>query len=249
MESFKTIESPGFVLKRETLSPLAAEYKFNELILEDLDQYPGFYDHFHIPVNEDEKKPRSIFAITKDMTFVQMDEFIRNTAAFKKDFGTKFDAVIGRLMMQNNPVTCIRIYMDDYTALPLLIERYKQHGVEFLPNRSIKPYSSLITIRKYMRLEEIIPSFYRDLELSDTYYFKVNKYVTWPKFEAISIAIRNNNNHKVYDAAQAGYYNYDGIIELVRIYDPKATLDNLIFLKEKYDIEIERALYQIAQIS
>lgn len=246
MESAKTIESMGFVLKKETLSLLESEHKFSELILEDLDPYPGFYDHFHIPLSEEEKKPRSIFALTKDMTFVQMDEFIRNTNSVKSNFGTRFDAVIGRLMLQNNPVTCIRIYMDDYTALPLLIERYKQSGIEFLPYRTVKPYSSLITIRKFMRLEKIVPNFYRDLELKDTYYFKVDKYVQWSKFETISINIRNNNNHKVYDAAQAGYYNPDGIVEMIRIYDPKATLDNLIFLKEKYDIEIERSLYQLA---
>jgi hypothetical protein len=245
MESTKTIESLGFVIKKETLKLLVSEHKFNELILEDLDPYPGFYDHFHIPVNEDEKKPRSIFAIIKDMSFEQMDDVTRITSAIKKNFSKRFDAVMGRLTFQNNLVTSIRIYMDDYSALPQLIDLYKLSGIEFLSSRPVKPYSTLINIRKYMVLEQIIPTIYRDTELKDTYYFTVEKFVNWPKFETVSLNVRNNNNHKVYDAAQAGYYSRYGIVEMVRIYDQKATLDNLLYLKEKYEIEIERSLYQL----
>jgi hypothetical protein len=50
----------------------------------------------------------------------------------------------------------------------------------------------------------------------------------------------------VFDAAQAGIYNRAGVLELVRIYDPKSTLDHLLYLKQKYDLEISRSLYQIA---
>jgi hypothetical protein len=226
---------------------LESEFRFNELILEDLDPYPGFYDHFHIPLSEDEKKPRSIFALIKEMSFEQMDDFIRMTSTIKENFEPVFDAVMGRLNFQNSLATCVRIYMEDYNALPQLIELYKQNGLQFLPTRSVKPYNTMINLRKFMVLEQIVPTIYRDTELKDTYYFVVDKYVTWPKFEAISLNIRNNNNHKVYDAAQAGYYNKNGIVEMVRIYDQKATLDNLLYLKEKYDIEIERSLYQLAK--
>lgn len=246
MENPKSIESLGFVIKKETLCLLASEHKYNELILEDLDPYPGFYDHFHIPVNEEEKKPRSIFAVTKDLSFEQMNDFIRMTSNIRKSFDKRFDSVMGRLTFQNGLVTCIRIYMDDYNSLPALIEAYRQQGIEFLQTRNVKPYSSVINIWKYMLLEEIVPGIYRDTELKDTYYFKVSRYVSWPKFEVITANVRNNNNHKVYDAAQSGYYSHDGIIEMVRIYDQKATLDNLIFLKEKYELEIERSLFQLA---
>ncbi len=245
MENPKTIESLGFVVKKETLSLLASEYKFQELILEDLDPYPGFYDQFFIPVNENEKKPRSIFAITKELRFEQLNDFIRMTREIKKTFTYRFDAVLARLTFQNEMVSAIRIYMDDYSALPKLIEMYKSKGTAFQVSKTVKPYSSLIQIWKYMALEEVIPNIYRDNELADTYYFKVKNYVNWNKFESLTFAIRNNNNHKVYDAAQAGYYSPEGIIELVRIYDQKATLKNLEFLKEKYEVEIERSLFQL----
>lgn len=246
MENQKLVQSLGFLIKKETLTPFESDYKYSEMILEDMDPYPGFYDHFHIPVNEEEKKPRSIFAVTKELSFEQMNDFIRISGIIKAHWHVKFNAVIGRIDFQNGLVNCIRIYMDDYSELPQLIQLYKHHGIEFQTAKSVKPYTSLIYIWKYYVLEEIIPQIYRDTELKDTYYFTVSKHVNWKTFETISTSIRNNNNHKVYDAAQAGYYSHEGIIELVRIYDQKATLDNLIFLKEKYELEIERSHFQLA---
>lgn len=240
------IQSLGFLIKKETLTSFDSDYKYSEMILEDMDPYPGFYDHFHIPISEEEKKPRSIFAVTKDLSFEQMNDFIRISGVIKSNWPVKFNAVIGRIDFQNSLVNCIRIYMENYAQLPQLIQLYKNHGIAFQPAKSIRPYNSLIYIWKYYVLEEIVPQIYRDNELKDTYYFTVSKHVNWKTFEAISTSIRNNNNHKVYDAAQAGYYSHEGIIELVRIYDQKATLDNLVFLREKYEIEIERAHFQLA---
>ena len=241
MEHKENFESLGFVIKKEKLTNLASDYKFSELILEDLDPFPGFYDHFHIPMNEKEQKPRSIFALLKSMSLEDMDDFIRITMKIKKDFPFKFDAVIGKLELQNNQVPCIRIYMDNYTALPELIGLYSKNGITFLASKTIKPYSSLINVRKYFSLKSIAPGIYKDVDMADTFYFSIDKYLTWPKFEAITIAIRNNWDHKVYDAAQAGIYCKSGVVELVRIYDRKATIENLTYLKERYNIEIARS--------
>ena len=240
MEHKDYIESLGFVLKKEKLTNLASDFKFNELILEDLDPFPGFYDHFHIPMNETEQKPRSIFAMLKTMSLENMDDFIRITMKIKMEIPVKFDAVIGQLELQNAQAPCIRIYMDDYTALPELISLYSSHGIAFLPYKAVKPYNSLINVRKYFSIHAIAPFIYKDADMADTYYFPVDKYLEWPKFEALSIAIRNNWDHKVYDAAQAGIYCKAGVIELVRIYDRQATVEHLTYLRERYNLEIAR---------
>lgn len=242
MENRKHIESLGFVIKKEKLSNLASDYRFNELLLEDLDPFPGFYDHFHIPMNETEQKPRSIFAIVKSMSFEDMDDFIRITRAIKQQFKPRFDAVMGRLELQNSMVSCIRIYMEDYTVLPELIALYSKQGIVFHSNKTVKPYSSLINVRKYFVLDEVAPEIYHDEDLPDTYYFAVDRYLPWSKFETVTVSIRNNWDHKVYDAAQAGIYTKNGVVELVRIYDRKATMEHLQYLKEKYRIEANRCL-------
>jgi hypothetical protein len=240
MENQQRIESLGFVLKKEKIATLASDYKFSELILEDLDPFPGFYDHFHIPMNEEEQKPRSVFAVIKNRGLDDMDDFIRTTVRIKKETGLNFDAVMGWLELQNATTGCIRINMNDYGMLPQIIDQYSRNGIDFLASRSVKPYISLISIRKYMILDKMADGIYKDTEMPDTYYLVVNKYMPWEQFERISISIRNNWEHKVYDAAQAGIYCKKGVIELVRIFDRKANIDRLSYLKDKYSIEVSR---------
>jgi hypothetical protein len=240
MENLNRIESLGFVVKKEKIATLESDYKFSELILEDLDPFPGFYDHFHIPMNEEEQKPRSIFAVIKNRGLDDMDDFIRTTVRIKKDTGLNFDAVMGWLELQNATTGCIRINMDDYSALPQIIEHYSKNGIEFLASRTVKPYISLISIRKYMILDKIADGIYKDTDMADTYYLVVDKYLPWDQFERTSISIRNNWEHKVYDAAQAGVYCKKGVFELVRIFDRKASIDRLRYLKDKYNIEVSR---------
>lgn len=242
MENKKHIDSLGFVIKKEKLTSLVSDHKFNELLLEDLDPFPGFYDHFHIPMNEQEQKPRSIFAVVRSMSFEDMDDFIRITMKIKKSFPHWFDAVMGRLELQNSMVSCIRIYMEDYGHLHELIASYSRQGIVFLPGKVVKPYNSLINVRKYFCLESVAPGIFKDLDMPDTYYFPVNKFLEWNRFEAMTISIRNNYDHKLFDAAQAGIYQKSGVVEMIRIYDRKATIEHLSYLKDKYEIEIARAL-------
>lgn len=242
MENRKTIESLGFVIKKEKIANLASEHKFSELILEDLDPYPGFYDHYHIPVKEEEQKPRSIFAVIKTRGLDEMDDFIRITRHIKKTTNYTFDAVMGWLELQNSISGCIRIYMNDYHDLPGIIGLYSKYGIEFLANRVIKPFISLITVRKYMVIEEIDPGIYRDTAMADIYYLEAERYLSRPRFEKISDSIRNNWEHKIYDAAQAGIYSREGVVELIRIYDRATNIENLRYLKDKYYLEFSREI-------
>ena len=240
MENFKHIESLGFIIKKEKIANLETEHNFSELILEDVDPYPGFYDHYHVPMNENEQKPRSLFAVIKNNSLDQMDDFIRTTGNIKDETKLEFDAIMGFLELQNNTVGCIRINMDEYEPLSEIIHQYSNRGFEFLANRSIKPYISLISLRKYIIMDEISDRIYKDSEMANTHYIKVDKHLEWEQFEKISIMIRNNWQHKIYDAAQAGVYNREGITELIRIYDRDTNIELLKYLKEKYDIEISR---------
>lgn len=240
MENLNRIKSLGFVIKKEKISNLETDHHFSELILEDVDPYPGFYDHYHVPMNEKEQKPRSLFAVIKNNSLDQMDDFIRTTGNIKKETGLEFDAVMGLLELQNQTMACIRINMEEYEPLPEIIHQYSNRGFEFLANRSIKPYISLISLRKYMTMDKISEDIYKDAEMSNIYYIKVDKYLKWEHFERISIMIRNNWHHKIYDAAQSGIYSREGVVELIRIYDRDTNIELLKYLKEKYDIEISR---------
>jgi len=236
----ENIQSLGYVLKREKLATLASDHPHPELLLESLEPYPGFYEEYFLPTTAREQKPKSVFMVIKNFDVCHEDDFIRMTMHIKRDHQIKFDAALSSIMMFNEQATSIRVNMEDYSQLHELINHYKQVGVKFLPAKQVKPYQSLIKIRRYFDLEVMSEGIFKDIDKTDVYYLRVPVFMTWDEFEKATIAIRNNFDYKTYDAAQAAIYDKNGIVELVRIYDRKADLSKLQSLRQKYIIEVER---------
>jgi hypothetical protein len=240
MDQLRPVESLGYILKKEKLATLASEINFKELILEDLDQFPAFYDQYFIPANENEKQPRSVFLILKEFDVCHEDQFIRMTSAIKQKQKIGFDAALGSLQLFNQQAPCIRVYMDDYSQIPDLLESYRSLGLHFQPNARVTPFQSLIKLRKFFMMKPMADGIYKSLEMEDVYYLQVPGFLAWNDFERITLQIRNNWTNKIYDAAQVSLYDKSGMIEMVRIFDLKADQEKLTYLRQKYSIEIER---------
>jgi hypothetical protein len=236
----ENIQSLGYLLKKEKLASLASDYVYAELLLESLEPYPGFYEEYFVPTTAEEQKPKSVFLVIKNFDVCHEDDFIRMSMHIKRDHKIKFDAALSSIVLFNEPATAIRVHMEDYSQLPELISHYKQVGIKFQLARQVKPYQSLIKIRRFFDLEVLADGVYKDTDKEDTYYIRVPLFMTWDEFEKVTIAIRNNFDYKTYDAAQAAIYNKPGIVELVRIYDRKADVSKLQSLQQKYIIEIKR---------
>lgn len=240
MENKPHIGSIGFILKKEKLASLASVITYAELVIEDLDPFPGVYNQFADPLKENELKPRSVFFIPKESGVSHEDEYIRMTSKLKREHAIKFDAVPGYLTLFNKETPCIRVFMDDYNQLKELINLYKQEGMLFAPNRNVKPFHSLIKLRRYFEMDHMADGIYHDANQHNTYYIEVPVFLEWDVFEEVSISIRNNWDHKLYDAAQAAIYEKKGIVDMVRIYDRKTNLSNLQYLQEKFNYELSR---------
>lgn len=234
------IQSLGYVLKKEKLATLASEHPLPELLLESLEPFPGFYEEYFVPTTARESKPKSVFMVIKNFDVCHEDDFIRMTMHIKRDHRIKFDAALSSIMLFNEPATSIRVHMDDYSQLPELISHYKQVGVKFQSQKNVKPYQSLIKIRRFFDLEIMTKGIFKDIDKPDMYFLQVPFFMSWDEFEKVTLAIRNNFDYKTYDAAQAAIYDKPGIVELVRIYDRKADLSKLQSLQQKYIIEVER---------
>jgi hypothetical protein len=236
----ENIQSLGYLLKREKLATLASDHSLPELLLESLDPFPGFYEEYFVPTTERENRPKSVFMVIKNFDVCHEDDFIRMTMHIKRDHQIKFDAALSSIMLFNEPSTSIRVHMEDYSQLPELINHYKKVGVRFQLHKQVKPFQSLIKIRRFFDLGIMADGIFKDLDKPDTYYLQIPFFFSWDEFEKATIAIRNNFDYKTYDAAQAAIYEKQGIVELVRIYDRKTDLSKLQSLRQKYLIEVER---------
>lgn len=234
------IQSLGYLLKKEKLATLASDQVFSVMLLESLEPFPGFYEEYFVPTTAREQKPRSVFMVIKNFDVCHEDDFIRMTMHIKRDHNIKFDAALSSIMLFNEPTTTIRVHMENYSQLSDLIDHYKSVGVKFQSAKQVKPFQSLIKIRRFFDLDVMAEGIYKDVDKRDTYYLELPVFMTWDEFEKATIAIRNNFDYKTYDAAQAAIYNKSGIVELVRIYDLKADLPKLESLRNKYLIEVGR---------
>jgi hypothetical protein len=240
MHMAENLQSLGYLLKKEKLASFASIHAHKVLLLESLEPFPGFYEEYFVPTTAREQKPKSVFMVIKDFDICHEDDFIRITMHIKQDHKIAFDAALSSIVLFNEHATAIRVNMDDYSLLSELISHFKLVGVKFQPEKQVKPYQSLIKIRRFFDLEVLAEGIYKDADKADTYYLQVPSFMTWSEFEKATIAIRNNFDYKTYDAAQAAIYDKQGIIELVRIYDRKADILKLQSLRQKYIIEVER---------
>lgn len=238
MENHSSVSTIGYLLKREELASLATDLKLSELILEDLDQFPGLYDHYFVPGNEKEMLPRSLFFVLREYDVCQEDAFIRKVKRIKAETGIVFDAVLGNVIVYNKVTPCIRVYMDNYNELPALLESLKKNEFKFQSAQHIKPYQSIIKLRKFFNLEQLDQGIYKDRDQKGHWYVEVPRFISWDDFEKVTPVVRNNITFKQYDAAQAAIYKDRGIIELVRIFSLSATVEDCKLIKNKYAAEI-----------
>lgn len=237
------LSSYGYILKKEKLTTFETEHHFAELILEDLDPFPGFYDHFFLPASEKDIKPRALFLILKEFDVCHEDQFIRMTMHIKHEHNIKFDAALGNVQLFNQPAPCIRLNMNDYNVLPQLVSHYKSLGLKFQSTKKISAFQSLIRLRKFFHIEVIEPGIYKDLEQADTFYLRMPGFITWDDFETATNIVRSNVDQKVYDAAQAAIYEKSVIVDMVRIYCKKTEIEHLRDLKNKYTSEFDKKLH------
>ncbi len=236
----ENIQSLGYLLKKEKLATLASDPEFPELLLESLEPFPGYNEEYFVPTRDGDQHPKSVFMVIKNFDVCHEDDFIRICMHIKRDHRINFEAALSSILLFNETTTTIRVIMEDYSQLQELISHFKEVGVKFQPSKQIKPYPSLIKIRRFFDLEFMAEGIYKDLDRLDSYFFTVPLYMTWDEFEKATISIRNNFTYKTYDAAQAAVYKKHGIVELIRIYDRKADIHKLQSLQQKYLIEVGR---------
>ena len=234
------IQSIGTLWKKEKLATLEWEVDFAELLLEAKDPWPGYYDHFEIPSQEKDLLPRWIFAILNSTALSDQDNLIRITAKIKSDCQEQFDAVPGKITLNNEVVSSVRLQVDDYKYLPDILRHYRKQGIEFAPHRKVNVYESLIKITKFFEIKRFDEDIFTDISLPDTYYIIIPKGLSWDAFERVTESVKNNSDHKVFDAALASAYDKHGVIDMVRIYDRETNPEILGHLRNKYRSETER---------
>ena len=71
-------------------------------------------------------------------------------------------------------------------------------------------------------------------EEKDVFYLEIPDFITWEEFRTYTFEIKNNMSDKNYDIAKGIFYTDGGITEMLRVVKPKATIEFLKLIQQKY---------------
>jgi hypothetical protein len=224
----QTLTSIGVISKRENLASVEHETHSTALVLESLHPFPGY----HGTTVPDRTDPKSLFLVTKNI--YGDDRIIRSIKQVKNNFPHFFDGAPGLINLYNKPTGVIRLKYLPYNLVGELISAFQDLGLEFIKNRKVNNYGSIIKITKYFMLEEMSEGIWHDQNWKELYYLNLPLQLRWNSFEKITSSIKNNLEDNNFDAALTTLYDKDGVLDLVRIYDENSCQGKLIFIHEKY---------------
>jgi len=230
--SERIIESVGILTKKEELASVDSETNSNKLVLESNKPFPGYYIRHSGPY---EKDPHSLFAITKLQ--YNDERIIRCIQAIKNDPNPKhnFDGAPGTVLLRNENLNFVRFKLLPYYLVGEILELFTKNGIEFRKSKKIAPYQTLIKVRKFFSMKEMMGGVYQDLNDKFTNYIVLPANFRWASFEKITMNIKYNLEDKNFDAAQTSIYAKEGLIDLVRIYDRDSCKGKLLHIKENYE--------------
>jgi hypothetical protein len=232
MKNTRIIETLGGLAKEEKLKTLSDHIMPNTFVLETEEPFPGYHGA-NLP---SDAKPISAFIITRIK--YSPEKILRLAHIIKKYFPHKFDAVPGKICVQNEILPCIRVRgFSNYELIGDLQKCFFSEGIELAKKRNISA-DAVIQLRKHFTIEEIEEEIYRDLDEHSTYYFRIPKQMSWQVFLKVTAIVRNNTAAN-FDGAIAAIYTQD-ILDVVRIFAPGISLENLKQLKTKYIQEREK---------
>lgn len=231
----RTIESIGFVTKKELVKSVGYNTRNKIMVLELEKPFPGYYIRHSNPY---EKQIYSIFAITK--LLYNDERIIRAIQAVKKDPKFTFDGAPGSMLYKNKTYNLIRFKDLPYSDVDEVLDQFVKNGIEFHKAIKIQPSESIIKVRKFFCMKEMMDNVFQD-EIDENFsYIVLPSNIRWPKFEKITIDIKYNIDDKNFDAAQTSVYAQEGLIDFVRIYDRDSCHGKLLHIKEKYEEAIAR---------
>lgn len=226
----------GYILKEENYEKLTSKILPNTTVLENVGAYPG-YNGKDLPA--DTSVPGHLFFVQKQV--YTWEDMMRKTHKIKKFFNGNFVMSQATLRFGNKDLECIRVKnLPTYDSIIELQNSYIHEGVKF--EKSIQTSLVALTkVRKYFILEERSDLVMSDIEVKDIHYLKFPRIMNWELFRKITMMVRNNLGLNYnFDAAIGVIYRRDLLIDVVRIYSPDISLEELTHIQKMYMTQYER---------
>lgn len=227
----KIIETFGVIDKEEKVESLNENILEDTLVLDLSEPFPGYYGEEFLKKD----KPEMVFLILNSAC--EHDKILRLTKKIKMSISNCFDGAPAEIFILNDKLNTIRIkFIESYDVIKNIQQYYIDEGLKFMKKKNIKA-NAFIRIYKIFRVEEILDDIYRDIDDANIYYLSIPCKLEWKDFIDITKKVRNNIYNISFDAA-IGFFYYDTITDIIRIYSKKISVSELNLIKKQYCHEI-----------
>ena len=204
----------------------------NSFVLENLEPYPGYHGK-NLPTD---RGPDSFFLVTTENN--SAEKIFRLVHDIRNFTHLTFDGCPSRLCIGNDTYDAIRLRdLNSYEPLEEIQHCFMDAGIQFAKHKEVEGVA-LIELKKIFSLEKISDRVYKDRK-SQMHYLNLQKQLTWGRFRSVTRWVKNNLDDNNFDAALVVLYGHD-VYDMVRIFAPHPTLDQLELIRQKYIEGIQR---------
>jgi len=218
----------GKLIKQENIDTIDTNKIPRTFVINVPDAYKSYYSRFtHI------NKPVSIIFVTKGPN--SFERILRATRKINRKYKLKLDGAKCEVNINSRKLNGIRVKgINRFTDIEQTQQYYKETGFEFARSEKFKETDSLIRINRFFNLKELDKGIYQSVDDNYDYYVEIPKYMTWEEFRKYTFEIKNNISDTNYDIAKGIFYLNGRITEMLRIVKPKATVEFLKLIQQKY---------------
>ncbi|NEW79509.1 MAG: hypothetical protein GZ086_08820 [Gelidibacter sp.] len=228
-----TKELIGKIIIQEKIDTIDENKLPNTFVINVPDPYKNYYGRFTEIV-----KPVSIIFVTK--TPNSFEKILRVTKKINEKYHLKLDGAKCEVTMNSRKLDGVRVKgINRFHEIGQIQQYYKDEGYDFAKSEKFKSTEALIRINRFFNVDEVEKGIFHSHDEDEVYYIEVPRYITWDEFKKLTQEIKHNIADANYDIAKGIFYVNHGIIEILRVVKPKATMELLKTIQQKYIEKLE----------
>ncbi len=218
----------GKIIKQENIDTIDINKIPRTFVINVPDPYKSYYSRF-----TDIDKPIAVIFVTK--TPSSFEKILRVTQKINEQYNLELSGAKCEVKIKARKLTGVRVIgINRFTEVAQVQQYYKDEGFEFSKSEKFSDTEAVIRINRFFVIDELEKGIYQSNIEDDVFYVKLPKFITWEDFKRITIEVKNNMTDSNYDVAKGILYVNGGITEIVRIVKPKATVEFIQTIQQKY---------------
>ena len=218
----------GKIIKQENVDTIDINKIPRTFVINVPDPYKSYYSRF-----TDIDKPIAVIFITKNPN--SFEKILRVTKKINEQYNLELASAKCEVTIKSRKLNGVRVRgINRFTEVAQVQQYYKDEGFEFLKSEKFSDTEAVIRINRFFEIEELDKGIYKSIIEDDVFYVELPKFISWEEFKKITIEVKNNITDNSYDVAKGILYVNGGITEIVRIVKPKATVEVLKVIQQKY---------------